>query len=61
VNFLAALAGREALRVDLETNRQSIAIITGVRSHRRTGELVTTSSGCGEPGAFPPERTAVAG
>jgi predicted dehydrogenase len=39
-NFLAALAGREALRVDLETNRQSIAIITGVYESARTGKLV---------------------
>ena len=28
-NFLAALVGEESLRVDLETNRQAIAIITG--------------------------------
>src|SRR5215213_10010195 len=39
-NFLAALAGREGLRVDLETNRQSIAIITGVYESARTGKLV---------------------
>src|SRR5829696_3275471 len=39
-NFLAALAGREALRVDLETNRQSIAIITGVYESARTGKPV---------------------
>ena len=40
-NFLAALAGREALRVDLETNRQSIAIITGVYESARTGRPVS--------------------
>jgi predicted dehydrogenase len=39
-NFLAALAGQEALRVDLETNRQSIAIITGVYESARTGRSV---------------------
>jgi predicted dehydrogenase len=40
-NFLAALAGRETLRVDLETNRQSIAIITGVYESARTGQPVS--------------------
>ena len=40
-NFLAALAGREPLRVDLETNRQSIAIITGVYESARTGRPVS--------------------
>jgi UDP-N-acetyl-2-amino-2-deoxyglucuronate dehydrogenase len=40
-NFLAALAGTEALRVDLETNRQSIGIITGVYESARTGKPVT--------------------
>ena len=40
-NFLAALAGQEALRVDLETNRQSIAIITGVYESARTGRPVS--------------------
>ncbi len=39
-NFLAALAGEEPLRVDLETNRQSIAIITGVYESARTGRPV---------------------
>jgi UDP-N-acetyl-2-amino-2-deoxyglucuronate dehydrogenase len=39
-NFLAALAGEEALRVDLETNRQAIAIITGVYESARTGKPV---------------------
>lgn len=40
-NFLAALTGREALRVDLETNRQAIAIITGVYESARTGRPVS--------------------
>ena len=40
-NFLAALAGQEALRVDLETNQQSIAIITGVYESARTGRPVS--------------------
>ena len=40
-NFLAALDGEEELRVDLETNRQSIAIITGVYESARTGRPVT--------------------
>ena len=39
-NFLAALAGKEPLRVDLETNRQSIAVITGVYESARTGKPV---------------------
>ncbi|MFL6044319.1 MAG: Gfo/Idh/MocA family protein [Propionibacteriaceae bacterium] len=39
-NFLAALAGEEPLRVDLETNRQAIAIITGVYESARTGKPV---------------------
>jgi UDP-N-acetyl-2-amino-2-deoxyglucuronate dehydrogenase len=39
-NFLAALTGQEPLRVDLETNRQSIAIITGVYESARTGKPV---------------------
>jgi UDP-N-acetyl-2-amino-2-deoxyglucuronate dehydrogenase len=39
-NFLAALAGEEPLRVDLETNRQSIAVITGVYESARTGKPV---------------------
>ena len=40
-NFLAALAGKEELRVDLETNRQSIAVITAVYESARTGRSVT--------------------
>src|SRR5215207_2711454 len=39
-NFLTALAGEEPLRVDLETNRQSIAVITGVYESARTGKSV---------------------
>jgi UDP-N-acetyl-2-amino-2-deoxyglucuronate dehydrogenase len=39
-NFLAALAGKETLRVDLETNRQSIGVITGVYQSARTGKPV---------------------
>jgi UDP-N-acetyl-2-amino-2-deoxyglucuronate dehydrogenase len=39
-NFLAALAGDEALRVDLETNRRSIGVITGVYESARTGRPV---------------------
>ena len=39
-NFLAALAGEEALRVDLETNRRSIGVITGVYESARTGKPV---------------------
>jgi UDP-N-acetyl-2-amino-2-deoxyglucuronate dehydrogenase len=39
-NFLGALAGEEALRVDLETNRQAIAIITGAYESARTGRPV---------------------
>jgi UDP-N-acetyl-2-amino-2-deoxyglucuronate dehydrogenase len=39
-NFLAALAGTEELRVDLETNRQSIAVITAVYESARTGRPV---------------------
>jgi UDP-N-acetyl-2-amino-2-deoxyglucuronate dehydrogenase len=39
-NFLAALAGEEPLRVDLETNRQSIAVISGVYESARTGKPV---------------------
>ena len=41
LNFLAALDGTEPLRVDLETNRQSIALITGVYESARTGRPVT--------------------
>ena len=40
-NFLATLAGRETLRVDLQTNRQSIAIVTGVYESARTGRPVS--------------------
>jgi hypothetical protein len=32
--------GEEELRVDLETNRQSIAVITGVYESARTGRPV---------------------
>jgi predicted dehydrogenase len=39
-NFLAALAGEETLRVDLQTNRQAIAIITGAYESARTGRPV---------------------
>ena len=41
LNFLAALDGTEPLRVDLETNRQSIAVITGVYESARTGRPVS--------------------
>ncbi len=44
-NFLAALDGDEELRVDLETNRQAIAIITGVYESARTGRPVRLSEG----------------
>jgi UDP-N-acetyl-2-amino-2-deoxyglucuronate dehydrogenase len=40
LNFLGALDGTEPLRVDLETNRQSIAVITGVYESARTGRPV---------------------
>jgi predicted dehydrogenase len=40
-NFLAALDGDEELRVDLQTNRQAIAIITGVYESARTGRPVS--------------------
>ena len=40
-NVLAALDGREKLRVDLETNRRSIALITGAYESARTGRPVT--------------------
>jgi predicted dehydrogenase len=39
-NFLAALAGQETVRVDLETNRRSIGVITGVYESARTGKPV---------------------
>jgi UDP-N-acetyl-2-amino-2-deoxyglucuronate dehydrogenase len=41
LNFLGALDGTDRLRVDLETNRQSIAVITGVYESARTGRPVT--------------------
>jgi UDP-N-acetyl-2-amino-2-deoxyglucuronate dehydrogenase len=40
LNFLGALDGSEELRVDLATNRQSIAVITGVYESARTGKPV---------------------
>jgi predicted dehydrogenase len=40
LNFLAALDGTEPLRVDLSTNRRSIAVITGVYESARTGRPV---------------------
>jgi predicted dehydrogenase len=40
-NFLAALDGEAELRVSLETNRQAIAIITGVYESARTGRPVS--------------------
>ena len=43
LNFLGALDGTEPLRVDLETNRQSIAVITGVYESARTGRPVVLS------------------
>jgi UDP-N-acetyl-2-amino-2-deoxyglucuronate dehydrogenase len=43
LNFLAALDGTEHLRVDLGTNRQSIAVITGVYESARSGRPVTLS------------------
>jgi predicted dehydrogenase len=41
LNFLGALAGTDQLRVDLETNRQSIAVITGAYESARTGRPVS--------------------
>jgi UDP-N-acetyl-2-amino-2-deoxyglucuronate dehydrogenase len=41
LNFLGALDGTEPLRVDLETNRQSIAVITGAYESARTGRPVS--------------------
>jgi len=41
LNFLGALDGTERLRVDLETNRQSIAVITGAYESARTGRPVS--------------------
>ncbi|MEU8813179.1 Gfo/Idh/MocA family oxidoreductase [Actinoplanes sp. NPDC048796] len=40
LNFLGALDGTERLVVDLETNRRSIAVITGVYESARTGKPV---------------------
>ena len=40
LNFLGALDGTEKLRVDLETNRQSIGVITGAYESARTGKPV---------------------
>jgi len=40
LNFLDALAGTARLRIDLETNRQSIAVITGAYESARTGKPV---------------------
>ena len=40
LNFLGALDGTEQLRVDLETNRQSIGVITGAYESARTGRPV---------------------
>ena len=40
LNFLGALDGTERLRVDLETNRRSIAVITGVYESARIGKPV---------------------
>jgi predicted dehydrogenase len=39
-NFLASLDGTEQVRVDLATNRQALAIITGVYESARTGRPV---------------------
>jgi UDP-N-acetyl-2-amino-2-deoxyglucuronate dehydrogenase len=41
LNFLGALDGTDQLRVDLATNRQSIAVITGVYESARTGRPVS--------------------
>ncbi len=43
LNFLGALDGTEKLRVDLETNRQSIGVITGAYESARTGKPVKLS------------------
>jgi UDP-N-acetyl-2-amino-2-deoxyglucuronate dehydrogenase len=43
LNFLGALDGTDRLRVDLETNRQSIAVITGGYESARTGRPVRLS------------------
>jgi UDP-N-acetyl-2-amino-2-deoxyglucuronate dehydrogenase len=41
LNFLGALDGTEPLRVDLETNRQAVALINGVYESARTGRPVS--------------------
>jgi len=41
LNFLGALAGAEELRVDLETNRQAVAVITAAYESARSGKPVT--------------------
>jgi UDP-N-acetyl-2-amino-2-deoxyglucuronate dehydrogenase len=41
LNFLGALDGTAELRVDLETNRQSIGVITGAYESARTGRPVS--------------------
>ncbi|MCU7730842.1 Gfo/Idh/MocA family oxidoreductase [Actinoplanes sp. KI2] len=41
LNFLGALAGTEELRVDLETNRQAVAVITAAYESARLGRPVT--------------------
>ena len=43
LNFLGALDGTEPLRVDLATNRRSIAVITGAYESARTGRPVALS------------------
>ena len=43
LNILAALQGREKLRVDLETNRKAISVITGAYESARTGRPVVLS------------------
>jgi predicted dehydrogenase len=43
LNFLAALDGTEPVRVDLETNRQAVALINGVYESARTGRPVSLS------------------
>ncbi|WP_433291934.1 Gfo/Idh/MocA family protein [Actinoplanes sp. CA-030573] len=43
LNFLGALAGTEKLRVDLETNRQAVGVITGAYESARTGRPVVLS------------------
>ncbi|MFF5296511.1 Gfo/Idh/MocA family protein [Paractinoplanes globisporus] len=43
LNFLGALAGTEKLRVDLETNRQAVAVITAAYESSRTGRPVVLS------------------